>query len=94
MKMEYLKVEWKHESDEYPVVMYSEIDDERMEIRKVEVFRNGTVGSAEKSRSSGKTELGIVAVPSVDEIASEPEFVPFAISKNEFEKVWNEYVVH
>jgi len=39
--MEYLKVHWKHDYPNEPVLLYSERDDERREVRKVDVF--GTV---------------------------------------------------
>ncbi|MEZ6136190.1 MAG: hypothetical protein R3C53_14950 [Pirellulaceae bacterium] len=89
--MQYLKVEWKHQNDDYPILLYSEINDERMETRKVEVFRDGSVGFADSSTTKGKTQLGIVPLPSIDEIAVEAEFVPVEISKNEFEGIWGEH---
>ena len=44
--MKYLKVRWIHESATDPVELYSEIDDQGWEVRKVEVFPNGTMGFA------------------------------------------------
>lgn len=39
--MQYIKVKWVHPPNEYPVMLYSELDDRRYEIRKVEVFADG-----------------------------------------------------
>ena len=39
--MEYVLTEWDHDLDDEPYLVYSELDDGRMERRKVEFFRNG-----------------------------------------------------
>lgn len=88
--MIYLRVRWIHEFKDEPILLYCEIDDDRYEIRKVEIFRNGTKGFADERESSGSTQLGVTPIPSIDEIAKEPEFLPEEISPNEFEKVWQE----
>ena len=86
--MNYLKVLWKHESENYPIVMYSELSSERYEIRKVEVFIDGSYGFASENESIGRTILGEVPVPTVSEIAEDPEFEAFLIDKSEFEDAW------
>jgi len=42
--MTYLKVKWIHSHPDAPVLLYSELDRERWEVRKVEVFRDGSLG--------------------------------------------------
>jgi hypothetical protein len=88
--MEYIKVIWKHDIPDEPIVLYSELDDNRWETRKVEVFRVGSPGYAGQTSSSRSTRLGIVPVPELSKIASDPEFEPMKITKEEFEKVWLE----
>jgi uncharacterized protein DUF6881 len=39
--MKYVRVGWKHQHPAEPVALYSELDDNRFEVRKIEVFRNG-----------------------------------------------------
>lgn len=39
--MKYIKVIWMHSFDDEPTELYSEIDDERYETRKVEFFYLG-----------------------------------------------------
>jgi hypothetical protein len=39
--MNYVRVEWKHPHQDEPILLYSELDEERFEVRKIEVFRNG-----------------------------------------------------
>jgi hypothetical protein len=48
--MTYIKVGWKHGHHDYPVILYSELDARRFEVRKVEVFRNGRCGWASDRR--------------------------------------------
>ena len=35
--MRYILLEWKHESEDDPILIYSEVDDANYEIRKIEV---------------------------------------------------------
>lgn len=86
--MRYMRVGWKHQHSDEPVILYSELDDDRFEVRKVEVFRNGPCGYASAEGSSGQTQLGIVAVPELSEIAKDPQFEPVEITRDEFENVW------
>ena len=86
--MRYIKVFWHHSHPDYPVVLYSELDDGSWETRKVEVFRQGSCTYADSKASNGSARLGIEPVPSLDEIARNPEFEPTEISRDEFEDVW------
>jgi len=84
----YLRVEWKHIHADDPVMLYSELDEDRWEVRKVEVFADGRMTYAGGTGSSGHTRLGEVQVPSVDEIAKNAGLTPVAISREEFETSW------
>src|SRR5262245_38184841 len=86
----YIKVEWIHAFVDEPVLLYSEVDAHGWEIRKVEVFADGRVGyaSATERAQSTMTELSLEPLPPLDEIASDPQFRPIAITKKEFEEVW------
>jgi hypothetical protein len=88
--MKYLFVKWMHNNPEYPVLLYSELDDSKFEIRKVEIFPDGSKGYAGESEEFGKTRLGIEPIPSISEIAKDPEFEPREITQEEFEKIWSE----
>ena len=66
----------------------SELDMTRNEIRKVEVFRDGSLGWASRTGAGGGTQLGLEAVPPVLEITREAEFSPRGMSREEFEAVW------
>ena len=86
--MTYIKVSWKHSNPNYPVLLFSELDDSRSETRKVEVFPDGTVGFADPAERAKSTGLGLEPLPPLEEIAENPEFEPEEITKEEFERMW------
>jgi hypothetical protein len=86
--MKYMLVKWRHESEDEPVLLYSELDDDRWEVRKVEVYRDGQCDHANSTESTGSTRLGEIPVPPLAEIAAAPEFEAKEISEHEFEEVW------
>ncbi len=90
--MTYILVRWKHEHADSPVLLYSELDGERWEVRKVEVFADGRRGWASTDHEEGGTRLGQVPVPDLETIAAASDshdgFEPVEISAAEFEVVW------
>lgn len=90
--MIYLRCRLKHSFRDEPTLLYSELDDERWECRKVEIFADGRTGYADRHQESGSTILGSVPVPSLAEITADLQFDPIEVSKEEFESVWNDAV--
>ncbi|MBN9474026.1 MAG: hypothetical protein ABT00_22255 [Bordetella sp. SCN 68-11] len=86
--MKYVKVRWIHTSSDQPVMLYSELNDESWELRKVEVYADGRADFADREEQSGSTKLGIEPLPPLEEIAADPEFEPVVISAEEFEAAW------
>jgi hypothetical protein len=86
--MTYIKVNWIHSHADEPVLLYSELDGDRWEKRKVEVFADGHCGFASPTESCGSTRLGEEPIPPLAEIASDSQFKPVEITKQEFEEVW------
>lgn len=84
--LQYIKVEWLHDNPDEPIVLFSELDEGRWEIRKVEVYADGTMDFADEENSSGNTRLGSLPVPLLNELTS--EFRPQVITAAEFERVW------
>ncbi|MEV4176700.1 hypothetical protein [Nonomuraea sp. NPDC049709] len=68
--------------------MYSEVDDEGYEIRKVHVFRDGRLERADADTETAATGLSEVPIGSIEEIGTHEEFSPSTISKEQFEHVW------
>lgn len=86
--MRYFKCKWIHSNPDEPVWLYSELNDANREVRKVEVYADGRKGFASELESVHGSFLGLEPVPPIDEIASDPEFEPAFIKRDEFERVW------
>src|SRR5437899_444473 len=83
------KVLWRHDSSDDPVLLYSELDSARCELRKVEVYADGRMDRADADLQTGNTWLSVGPLMSLDEIGAQPEFEPETISGSEFETIWN-----
>ena len=86
--MQYYCVEWLHDCPSDPVIIYSETDANGWEMRKMEVFADGTATYATEAEQTGDSFLAEVQMPSLAEIAADPEFLPRLITKREFEAIW------
>jgi hypothetical protein len=86
--MHYIKVHWIHQHSEEPVWLYSELDENRWEVRKVEIYRDGSKGFAGPDESFGSTWLGEAPVPPLDQINASEELEAVEIEPTEFERVW------
>lgn len=87
--MRYIRVQWLHSKPDLPVELYSELDEKRWELRKAEVFPNGSFGFAGPREATNTTMLGLEALPPLKRIAGDPEFRLTEIGKEEFEAIWN-----
>jgi len=85
----FIKVIWFHQSADEPILLYSELDHNNFEVRKIEFFRNNKIGIANTDFEK-HSMLGQIEVPELTEINKDPEFYGMEISKEEFEIVWNE----
>jgi hypothetical protein len=86
--MQYIMVRWLHENAQYPILLYSELDEDRYETRKVDIFIDGRTGMADADFEYCDTALGELPTPELEEIAADPQFQPHAIRGLEFEAVW------
>ena len=86
--MTYLRVEWNHKFEDEPIELLSELDSERYEVRKVERFRSGAKAFAGPDGASGTTMLSEKPIPSIEQIAADPQFRAVAISRETFERIW------
>lgn len=86
--MKYISVKWKHSLQEEPVCILVELDDDRREVRKIEVFPDGRFGFADAHSEIGGTRFGTEKIPALSEIASDLQFDPKEITKQEFEQLW------
>ena len=86
--MRYSKLIWTHAFPNEPVEIYSEHDDRGWERRKIEMFRDGSMGFASPTESSDGTNLSLIQCPPDEEVNSEPEFRVVDITQDDFERVW------
>ncbi|HEV7805727.1 MAG TPA: hypothetical protein VGO80_07915 [Solirubrobacteraceae bacterium] len=86
--MRYQRVMWHHDFADEPVLLYSEIDENGRERRKVDEYRDGRLDMCDEFECTGTTRLSLTAMPTLEQIASQSEFTPESISKDEFESVW------
>ncbi|QVM92707.1 hypothetical protein JYG34_06670 [Pseudomonas entomophila] len=87
--MRFLKVKWNHAHLDEPHLIYQEVDNESWEVRKVELFGDGTLcGYASKSGEFGDSILSDQKIPSIDEINESEEFYAEIITQGEFERIW------
>jgi hypothetical protein len=88
--MKYIRLKWNHTNPDEPVWIFSELDAEGKEVRKIECFQNGFCDVAAASGSSGSAALMTLPLPDLSVLARrDPEFVPVEITPAEFEEVWS-----
>ena len=67
--MHYIRTFWHHDNPDFPIVLMSELDDARMETRKLEFYTSGRLAWAGPGDAKGSdpqhnsTELSYVALP-------------------------------
>lgn len=101
--MNYICVDWlwyrfqkKYKSNTSlvrPVRIYTEINETREEVRKVEVFLGGAIGFASDTTNyceveGATTELSDQSFPELTIVDANTEFLIHEISKENFEKIW------
>jgi hypothetical protein len=84
----YIHCQWLQSSADEPIEIFSELDPQRNEVRKVEKFRGGRLGYASKVAATEGTSLGIIPVPPLVEINASPEFTAKDITAAQFEQQW------
>jgi len=87
--VDYIDVEWRHELPSEPVRLASELDAHRIEVRKMEFFRDGSVGWAWSGGSALGTALSSEPIPSIDQINRDAQFRAVVIDGTEFERLWS-----
>ena len=85
----YLKVRWYHENPEDPIVLYHEIEADRRETRRIELFEDGRLQRSAKVEPEAPTSLSLEPLPSLDAIREQPEFAAVVIERSIFEEVWD-----
>jgi len=92
--MHYIAVEWLHTALDEPTHLYYELDADRYERRKVEIYRDGTIHSADATHGQASTFLAWEPHPPLAGISADPQFHVREITTQEFERVWNQALRH
>jgi hypothetical protein len=85
--MGYIRTDWRHNDPDLPVEIWSELDADQWETRKVERFADGRLTLAGWGLEVGDSFLSIERMPPLDEIDI-PELTVTETSAQEFESVW------
>lgn len=92
--MEYVLVEWDHDLDEEPYLIYSELDSRRRETRRVEFYRNGVTFSYGGERGNEAALSDVPFPEDLREIHSDcveaGELSTRSISPGLFYEIWNQ----
>ena len=86
--MKYIQLRWRHANPDEPVWIFSEIEEDGREVRKLECFKNGFCDFASREEATGTTKLRTQQLPEMRELGRDREFEPREITKEEFEEVW------
>ena len=86
---QYVAVEWLHAVQDEPISLYYELDADRHECRKVEVYRDGTMHFADPKHGQGSTFLAWEAHPPLTEINADSQFRASEITAEAFERIWS-----
>jgi HEAT repeat protein len=84
----YIHARWRVAPSDTPVEFYSELDAQRFETRKIEIFADGRVGYASSRAATQDTRLAIEPLPTIVEIRGEGEFDIKEITKADFDAKW------
>lgn len=90
-RMEYVKLFWKHDYPDDPVVIIYEVDldDERYAVRLIDIYADGHTSNQEDKAWGYVTEAPVPTVEEFNTTDYGEEFHACLISKEEFEKIWN-----
>ncbi len=95
--MEWIKISWQHEHLIEPFEIYMELNSLRFDIRKIELYKDGSFGYAHDNVEFNGTKLNEQPFPSIEEYNIDGALFEkewneklFAkrITENEFEKIW------
>lgn len=91
--MQYVLVEWEHDMEDEPYLIYSELDEKRMEVRKMEFYRNGLSFSygAERGNLDALADVPFPAdLWEIERQGAPGEFTAHNIPPSLFYEIWNQ----
>lgn len=90
-RLEYVKLFWKHDYPDDPVVIIYEVDldDERYAIRLIDIYADGHTSNQEDKAWGYVTEAPVETVEGINAGDIGEGLNACLISKEEFEEIWN-----
>lgn len=88
----YFCCDWLHDLDDEPIMVYEELNDERLEMRKIHQYRNGRLVRTDRIAPELDTSLSCEPIPSEAAIDAQPEFVVRSLTAAGFQAVWDQAV--
>jgi len=86
--MRHERVEWFHSFPNEPIVIFQEVNDDSILIRKIEIFSDGRITATGFTGEFDSDFQKNFPVPPLDEINENPEFSGFKISEDSFNALW------
>jgi len=90
--LRYIDITWHHDAKGEPYRLVSEIGADGFEKRKLEFFHGGQVSYAAELMASDTTMLSVGKVPALEDLIARTEFSGEAITREQFELLWKQYV--
>jgi len=94
--MKYYKIQWIHLFNDEPITIYSEVDKDMYETRKIEIYKDGKIGYAYEKIEFQGAGLSETPFPPLQELNGKDEheeLITSEITAGEFEDIWNDKVV-
>ncbi|WP_270166694.1 DUF6881 domain-containing protein [Paenibacillus sp. SYP-B4298] len=92
--MKYIKMKIIEVELRIPKIIYLEVTDDGVELRKVQFYLDGTVGFASEELEYERTRLSGQYLPSVEELNEACYFIASYTTPHEFEQLWRKYVTN
>ena len=88
----YFACAWQHDKSDEPVLFYEELDDDRMELRRVEEFHDSRRLRTDRIDADRGPALSSIEVPPLKEIDAIPELTVLPLSAAAFQATWDSVV--
>jgi len=89
--MSFIKTTWVYARPDRPVRLYSELDEDRWEVRKVNVYSDGHCAYADEHNEVGGVMLSDQPFLPLSELSDTQELRTIEISSEEFEHIWADW---
>jgi hypothetical protein len=90
--LRYVDITWQHDARDEPYRLVSEIGADGFEKRKLEFFHDGQASYASELTASDTTMLSVGKIPALEDLIARAEFSGEAITSEQFELLWKQYV--